>query len=137
VNSYLWCETGKRQTRDHLVKECGRWKTEINVLWTTIGKKLGWKHHRNKISKLFREEKATGAILQFLRDADIGEMKNGALRPPIPDCATRRGSGRWMLSMSAIDVAYYSAAVIYVCDPVTIYQCTQRRGSQYNVYSLL
>ena len=56
-----WCETGKRQTRDHLFKECGRWKTEINVLWTTIGKKLGWKHRKNKkISELFREEKATG-----------------------------------------------------------------------------
>ena len=30
-----WCEAGKRQTRDHLFKECGRWKTEINVLWKT------------------------------------------------------------------------------------------------------
>jgi len=38
-----WCETDKRQTRDHLFKECGRWKTDINMLWTTIGKKLGWK----------------------------------------------------------------------------------------------
>ena len=64
-----WCETGKRQTRDHLFKECGRWKTEINLLWKTIGKKLGWKHRRNKkISELFREEKATEAILQFLKD---------------------------------------------------------------------
>ena len=71
-----WCETGKRQTRDHLFKECERWKTEINVLWTTIGKKLGWKHRRNKkISELFREEKATGAILQFLRDTGIGKIK--------------------------------------------------------------
>jgi len=26
-----------------------------------------------------------GAILQFLTDTDIGEIKNGALRPPIPD----------------------------------------------------
>ena len=59
----LVCETGKRQTRDHLFKECGRWRTEINVLWKTIGKKLGWKHRRNKkISEFFRE-KATGAIL--------------------------------------------------------------------------
>jgi len=56
------------------------------VLWTTIGKKLGWKHRRDKkISELFREN-ATGAILQFLRDTDIGKIKNGALRPPIPDC---------------------------------------------------
>jgi len=88
-----WCETGKRQTRDHLIKECGRWKTEINVLWTTIGKKLGWKHHRNKkISKVFRQEKATGAILQFLRDTDIGKIKNGALRTPTPDCDDDGGS---------------------------------------------
>jgi len=57
------------------------------VLWTIIGKELGWKHRRNKkISELFREEKATGAVLQFLRDTDIREIKNGALRPPIPDC---------------------------------------------------
>jgi len=82
----LVCETGKRQTRDHLFKECGRWRTEINVLWKTIGKKLGWKHRRNKkISEFFRE-KATGAILQFLRDTDIGMIKNGVLRPPIPNC---------------------------------------------------
>jgi len=37
-----WCETGKRQTRDHLFKKCRRWKAEINVLWITIGKKLGY-----------------------------------------------------------------------------------------------
>jgi len=93
--TYWWrrCETGKRQTRDHLFKECGRWKTEINVLWKTIGKKLGWKPCRNKkISELFREEKATGAILQFLRDTDIGKIKNGALRPPIPDWDDDGGS---------------------------------------------
>jgi len=53
---------------DIAFKECGRWKTEINVLWTTMGKKLGWKHRRNnKICELFRREKATGASLQFLR----------------------------------------------------------------------
>ena len=63
------------------------------MLWTTIGKKLGWKHHRSKkISKLFREEGATGAILQFLRDTDIGKIKNGVLRPPIPDCDDDGGS---------------------------------------------
>ena len=53
----------------------------------------GWKHRRNKkISKLFREEKATGAILQFLRDTDIGKIKNEVLRPPIPDCDDDGGS---------------------------------------------
>ena len=27
-----------------------------------------------------------GGNLQFLRDTDIGKIKNGALRPPIPEC---------------------------------------------------
>jgi len=39
------------------------------------------------------DEKATGAILQFLRDADIGKIKNGASRPPMPDCDD--DGGRW------------------------------------------
>ena len=40
---------------------------------------LGWKHRRNKkISELFREEKATEAILQFLRDTDVGIIKTEA-----------------------------------------------------------
>jgi len=54
------------------------------VLWTTIGKKLGWKHRKNKKISEFRDEKATRAILQFLGDTDIEKIKNGALRPPIP-----------------------------------------------------
>ena len=55
--------------------------------------KLGWKHRRNeKISKLFREEKATWAILQFLKDTDIGKIKNEVLRSPIPGCDDDGGS---------------------------------------------
>ena len=33
-----------------------------------------------------------GAILQFLRDTDIGKIKNEVLRPPIPDCDDDGGS---------------------------------------------
>ena len=65
------------------------------MLWTSIaiGKELGWKHRRNKkISELFRQEKATGAILQFLRDTDIGKIKNGAISPPTSDCDDDGGS---------------------------------------------
>ena len=49
-----------------------------------------WRRNK-KISEVFRE-KATGAILQFLRDTDIGKIKNGVLRPPIPDCDDDGGS---------------------------------------------
>ena len=56
------------------------------MLWATVGKKLGWKRPRNeKISELFRKKEATGAILPFLKDTDVGKIKKGALRPPTPD----------------------------------------------------
>ena len=55
----------------------------------------GVKHRRNKkISELFRQEKATGAILQFPRDTDIGKIKNGAFRAPTPDCDDDGGGGK-------------------------------------------
>jgi hypothetical protein len=81
-----WCEDGKKQTREHLFKECKRWKTESNVLWKEVGKKLGWKHRKNKkISVLFSEDKVTGAVLQFLRDTDVGKIKARMIVPPAPD----------------------------------------------------
>jgi len=35
-----------------------------------------------------------GGDLQFLRDTDIGEIKNGASRPPLPDCDADWGGER-------------------------------------------
>jgi len=40
--------------------------------------KLGWKRPSNKkIFELFRKDEATGAILQFLKDKDVGKIKKG------------------------------------------------------------
>jgi hypothetical protein len=39
-----------------------------------VGRKLGWRIPKAKpISRLFREERVTKVILQFLKDADIGK----------------------------------------------------------------
>jgi hypothetical protein len=71
-----WCESGKRQTREHLFKECSRWLPEIRELWGAVGKALGWKRMRWRSgSVLFREERATEAILYFLRQTEIGKMR--------------------------------------------------------------
>jgi hypothetical protein len=71
-----WCESGKRQTREHLFKECPRWLPEIRELWRAVGKALGWKRMRwRSVSALFREERATEAILEFLRQTEIGKMR--------------------------------------------------------------
>jgi hypothetical protein len=37
-----WCESGKKQTSDHLFKECSRWKIEIRYLWKMVGREVGW-----------------------------------------------------------------------------------------------
>jgi hypothetical protein len=38
-----WCEEGKRQTREHLFKECSRWRQEIKELWRRVAEDVGWR----------------------------------------------------------------------------------------------
>jgi hypothetical protein len=73
-----WCEIGKRQTREHLFKECLHWKNEIKELWKKVQREMGWRNVRWKpISALFNERKATGAILDFLDKTGVGKMRGG------------------------------------------------------------
>jgi hypothetical protein len=74
-----WCEIpGKRQTREHLFKECIHWKDEIKRLWKRVEKDVGWRHYRHKpISALFNEVKATDAILAFLDKTRVGKLRGG------------------------------------------------------------
>jgi hypothetical protein len=68
------CDKHRRQTRDHSFKECDRWKSQIQLLWNNVGRKLGWRIPKAKpISRLFREERVTKVILQLLKDTDIGK----------------------------------------------------------------
>jgi len=82
-----WREAGKRQTRDHLFKEYGRWKTEINVLWTSIGKKLGWKHRRVRVVQGGERNGGDFAVPEGHR-----YRKNQEWRLPLPDCDDDVGS---------------------------------------------
>jgi hypothetical protein len=74
-DEFWWCESGKRQTREHLFKECPCWLPEIRQLWRAVEKALGWKRERWKSVSLFNEEKATEAVLEFLRHTEIGKMR--------------------------------------------------------------
>jgi hypothetical protein len=40
MDTCWWCESGKKQTRDHLFKECSTCKTEIRDLWKTVGREV-------------------------------------------------------------------------------------------------
>lgn len=71
-----WCEKGVTQTREHLFKNCERWKGEQDALWRAAGeaaKTEPRKMRRNtSIRDLFADHRCTPAILRFLETTDVG-----------------------------------------------------------------
>jgi hypothetical protein len=82
-----WCP-GKVQTREHLLKNCLRWKLQQKTLWAEVRRDTGRGKNRFKIRDLFADERCTRAILSFLRTTKVGrkmgdeeggrKKKNGA-----------------------------------------------------------
>ena len=69
-----WCDSGKRQTRHHLLCECRAFRPQIVKMWREVGKALGWKKRRRKrVADLFYREEATEAVLEFLRTTGVGK----------------------------------------------------------------
>ena len=67
-----WCRC-PRQTRDHLLKRCPRWKEEQRTLWEEVYKETGrgrwwWKAH-----KPFTESECSQTVLNFLTSTDVGK----------------------------------------------------------------
>lgn len=70
-----WCHSGKRQSRHHLFFRCRRWASEGRKMWREVGKACEWKHPRAPSARtLFRESRATPAVLGFLRQTRVGGM---------------------------------------------------------------
>ena len=69
----LVVQGGKQQTPHHLFTECRAWKPQITRLWKDIGNGCGWKHPRTPSVKWLWKEKATEAVLEFLRDTRVGK----------------------------------------------------------------
>src|SRR6266705_6546840 len=67
-----WCNCGKRQTRHYLFTECKAWAPQIRKLWRRVGKDCHWEHPRTPAMKWLWSEKATGAVLAFLEDTQVG-----------------------------------------------------------------
>jgi hypothetical protein len=71
-----WCDVRKRQSREHLFKECVHRRGEIKELWRRVHREVGWRNHRWKpISSLFTEKKATGETLEFLGKTGAGKLR--------------------------------------------------------------
>ena len=102
-----WCSSG-RQSREHLFKECRAWKREIRELWKRVGEisstsgdagvrkeKNGRKKRKKGFGFFSQEYKArpgncttgrlmsdsrfTEAVLDFLKDTQVGLVKKGVI----------------------------------------------------------
>ena len=96
-----WCDQNVRQTRHHLFVNCTAWKPQIKELWKDMGYLCGWKHSRApRMALLFGDERATRAVLSFIRKAKWGRWSPSHLgvrrgKREEKKAPGRRGS-RWM-----------------------------------------
>jgi hypothetical protein len=60
------------QTREHLFKNCSRWRKQQKTLWGEVRRDTGRGKNRFKIRDLFADERCTRAILSFLRATKVG-----------------------------------------------------------------
>jgi len=68
-----WCRCPK-QTRDHLLKRCPKWKEEQKGLWQKVEEETGRGRERWKARDLFAEGgQCAQAILDFLSSTDVGK----------------------------------------------------------------
>jgi hypothetical protein len=72
---YWSCQSGKKQSREHLFKECPKWNPQIRELWRRVGKDVGWQRAKWKsVAQLFKEERAEKAVVEFIRKTGVGRM---------------------------------------------------------------
>jgi ribonuclease HI len=67
-----WCPH-PRQTREHLLKGCPRWRKEQRVLWKEVWKETGRGRGRTKAHELFADPSCSQAVLDFLSSTDVGK----------------------------------------------------------------
>jgi len=75
-----WCRY-QTQTREHLFKNCNRWKMQQKILWAEVRKETGRGKNRFTIRDLFADERCIRPILDFLRTTRVG-ARVGPKRPP-------------------------------------------------------
>ena len=78
-----WCDSGELKPRHHLFTRCRVWAPQARKVWKDIGKACGWKHPRAFSVKWLWKERATEAVLGFLRDTRVGCMVT--IRKPLEE----------------------------------------------------
>ncbi|KAA8893794.1 hypothetical protein FN846DRAFT_1003481 [Sphaerosporella brunnea] len=80
-----WCRKAPKQTREHLLKRCARWKKEQEALWkaiglaTKVGGKEGWKRTSTPVVRILADARCTEALLGFLSSTYLFGTQRGWL----------------------------------------------------------
>ena len=69
----MWCRCPS-QTRDHLFKECRKWKGELKILWAEVRTETGRWKNRWRIRDLFADRRCSQAVLDFLTATEVGKI---------------------------------------------------------------
>jgi len=68
-----WCSC-RKQTREHVFKNCRRWKEQQKVLWKEAWKETGRGKSRLAIRDLLADDRCSRAVLDFLATTEIGRL---------------------------------------------------------------
>ena len=71
-----WCPEALPQNREHLFKECRKWRRQQEKLWKRLGQVGLTKAHA--LSTIFAEPQATSSILEFLESTNVGKVGDEA-----------------------------------------------------------
>ena len=67
-----WCPH-PRQTREHLLKGCPKWRKQQRTLWKEVRKETGKGRRWWKAHKLFADRRCSQAVLNFLSSTEVGK----------------------------------------------------------------
>jgi hypothetical protein len=83
-----WCPC-KVQTREHLFKNCPRWKPQQKILWEEVRRETGRGKNRFKICNMLADERCAQPILDFLGTTEVGRR----IGPKDDEPGTGNGEG--------------------------------------------
>jgi hypothetical protein len=68
-----WCGPGRKQTRGHLFRERRAFIPERRAMWKKARKEMKWKKMAPPtVRKIFKDKRATGAIMESLKETGVG-----------------------------------------------------------------
>ena len=73
LTAQCWWRPHPKQTREHLLKGCPRWRKEQRMLWKEVWKETGKGRRWWKAHELFADQRCSRVVLDFLASTEVGK----------------------------------------------------------------